>query len=112
MAGIVVKGEYKGKAVGLSVSGKKAYIFTKRFSLNKNTWLELNSDSVESYEVLNEENKSGMLGSAVKESVFGTAAAMNTNKNKVIVAIKFKDGKKSLIECDKPTLKAIQIGCF
>ena len=109
MAGRVIKGEYKGKAVGLSVGGKTAYIFTKRFSVNKDSWLELSSKNVKNIEVINENAQSA--GDALlKEAMYGTAAAVNGGK--VLLSAEFKDGKKSLIECDKKIYKAIQINCF
>lgn len=107
--GEVVGGDYKGRGVGISFNGKKIWIVTK-FSLKSDSRLFLDSNTVKKYELMSESADAS--GSTLKEMVWGTAAAINSAKNKVLVSIEFKDGKKSLIQCTKKMYQAIQISCF
>lgn len=108
--GIVVKGDYKGRAVTKNVMGK-VYLSTKILSLSKKDKIELNSDTVAKMELMSE-GSSGTGSSFMQEFVFGTAAAINTAKNKVLVAIELKNGKRFLLECGKGLYQALQINCF
>lgn len=42
-SGIIVKGDYEGKLLGVDLSGKKVYLYLKRFALGKNSLIELNA---------------------------------------------------------------------
>lgn len=83
----VISGEYAGSLV---VGGGVA---NAAISLGLIKKLNLNSLTVESYEVLG-----------------GTAGALS--KNGYQVKIVFKDGKKSLLEIDEKLYKAIVQACF
>lgn len=110
-SGKVIKGDYKGKLLGADFSGKKVYLFLKRFAIGKNSQIELNADTVSKVELMSE-NGASTGASFAKEMVFGTAAAVNSAKNKVLISIEFKDGKKSLVQCDRGLYQALQISCF
>lgn len=84
----VISGDYAGSLV---VGGGAA---NAAISLGLIKKLNLNSLTVESYEVLG-----------------GVAGAMQP-KNGYQVSIQFKDGKKSLIEVDDRLYKAIVQACF
>lgn len=111
-AGEVVGGEYKGCVVGQNIFKKEVYI-VPRFSLKKSRQIALNADTVKNVELKSEAGPSAD-GSFIKESVWGTASAINSAnaKSKVLLEIEFKDGKKSLIQCSKKMYQAIQIACY
>ncbi len=111
----VLSGDYVGKQIlGGGISQAKISIgFVKQLYLNKTT--------VESYEVINNENQKSMV-SSVARGVLGGAllggvgaiagAASAKNKGIYTIAIQFKDGKRSLIEVDDKIYKAIVQNCF
>ena len=82
---------------------------------------ELNNKNVESYELITDEHRKsassgvarGLVGGALLGPV-GMLAGGLSAKNKGIyqVAIQFKDGKRSLLEIDDKTYKAIVKNCF
>lgn len=111
--GEVVAGDYKGCVLGQNIFKKEVYIVTKFSFRKKDRQLILNSDTVKKYELKSESGPSAE-GSFIKESVWGTASAINSAnaKNKVLLDIEFKDGKKSLIQCSKKMYQAIQIACY
>lgn len=105
---MVVSGDYKGKAIS-QVRGT-AFITTGLFKS-----IDINSDTVESYEVLNEEHQKSAT-SAVGRAAVGSlllgpvgllAGFTAKTKGAFYVALQFKDGKKSLIEADDKVYKAI-----
>lgn len=111
----VLSGDYAGKQIlggGVSQAGISIG-FIKQLYLNKTT--------VESYEVINNENQKGM-ASGVARGIVGGAllggvgaiagAASAKNKGIYTIAIQFKDGKRSLIEVDDKIYKAIVQNCF
>lgn len=108
----VVNGDYKGKFVGCDNAASKAYIimgFRKAYDLTK--------ENVVSYELLNSEQGKvhGAVGTAVSGALFGIAGAMAASAKTAgiyQVAINFKDGKRSLIECDEKIYKALVAGMF
>lgn len=110
--GKVVGGDYKGQVVGTSFTGKKIWIVAG-FGIINAKKIEINADTVKKYTLVNE-GASSAEGSFVKESIWGTAAAINSAnaKSKVLVEIIFKDGKKSLIQCSKKLYQTIQIACY
>lgn len=111
----VLSGDYAGKQIlggGVSQAGISIG-FVKRLYLNKTT--------VESYEVINNENQKSM-ASGVARGIVGGAllggvgaiagAASAKNKGIYTISIQFKDGKRSLIEVDDKIYKAIVQNCF
>ena len=107
--GRVVGGDYKGMPVVTSFDSQKVWIKTKPFGFSKKDRLMIDTDTVKKYEVVNEESNTS--GSMMKEMMFGTAAALSTKK-RVMVSIEFKNGKKSLVECDNRIFKTIQTACY
>lgn len=111
----VLSGDYAGKQIlggGISQAGISIG-FVKQLYLNKTT--------VESYEVINNENQKSM-ASGVARGIVGGAllggvgaiagAASAKNKGIYTIPIQFKDGKRSLIEVDDKIYKAIVQNCF
>lgn len=104
----VVAGDYKGK--GVSAGFKCPVITLPMFKT-----IKLNADTVSIYEVLNQDTRmssSSAVGRAIVGSAIlgpiGIAAAMGAkNKENYMIAIQFKDGKKSLLEVDKSVYKAL-----
>ncbi len=100
---LVIEGEYKGKGVGCSAG--EIYIVPKIFKM-----IQLNCESVESYQLVDEKTFSAGAGTSLARGIIGNAIAGNAGalagiasapQNDVyIVLINFKDGKKSLIEID------------
>jgi hypothetical protein len=110
--GEVVKGDYKGYIVNIDIMGKKVWI-RPGFAIKKSSRIYLDEDSVKKYEVLSEGNPDAS-GSFVKSYIWGTASAINSAKAKVklLVSVEWKDGKKSLIQCNKKVFQAIQVACY
>lgn len=110
----VVNGDYKGKLVN-QVSGK-AYINIGLFKKD----IDLNSGTIESYEVMNEEHQKSA-SSAVGRAAVGSlllgpigllAGVSAKTKGAYMVAVQFKDGKRSLLEVDEKIYKAIMSSMF
>ena len=106
---MVIAGDYQGKGVGVSVKG--IFITTKIMRP-----LYLTKENVESYEVITEEAAKsaasgvvrGIVGGAILGPVVMLAGSLSANSNNTIVlALQFKDGKRSLIEVDSNVYKAI-----
>ncbi len=110
----VIAGDYNGKAVIQSLG-------IVSISLGWLNSLALNSQSVESYELITDEHRKsaksgitrGIVGGALLGPV-GMLAGGVSAKSKGIytVAIQFKDGKKSLLEVDDKIYKALIKNCF
>lgn len=107
---MVLEGEYKNKVVTFSMGGK-VYI-----SLGLTKKLYLNTDTVESYEVVNEEAQKsmssglmrGLVGGALLGPVGALAGGLSAkSKNTYLVAVQFKDGKRSLLELDNSLYKLL-----
>ena len=108
----VIAGDYEKKqiALELTLSGQKAYI---QAGLIKKVYLDRNT--VESYEVVDESSRksaASAVGRAAVGSFFlgpvGLAAALSAKSNGIhIIAIQFKDGRRSLLEVDDKIYKAI-----
>lgn len=104
----VVNGDYKGKVV--AQGGGKAFI-----SLGLFKSIDLNSSTIESYEVLDEQHQKSAasavgraaLGGALLGPVGLLAGVAAKTKGAYYVAIQFKDGKRSLLEVDDKIYKAI-----
>lgn len=109
----VLEGDYKHKAVVMQ--GGKAVL---NVGLLKN--LKLDSSTIEQIEVVDEDSQKSM-GSAVARGAVGSlllgpigVVAAATAKTKVVhvVAVQFKDGKRSLLELDDTRFKAIKLAMF
>ena len=109
----VIAGDYDGRAI--ASSGSVIVISVGVFKTVK-----LNKKTVETYEVITDEHRKsaasgvvrGIVGGALL-GVVGALAGVMTAKDKSVyqVAIKFKDGKHSLIEVDEKIFKAISENC-
>ena len=110
----VLEGDYKGKALLIKNGFKGDKLFLGPLGFFKN--LEINRESLESYEVITEEiSKSaasgvarGLVGGALLGPVgllAGTFSAKNKGTYNII--LQFKDGKKSLVEVDEKIYKLL-----
>ncbi|NLY47178.1 MAG: hypothetical protein GX053_14500 [Tissierella sp.] len=95
----VIAGDYQYKMLGSSMK-----YLTIKTGFRKS--IPINKETVERYEVINEEHRTkamsaigrGMVGSLALGPV-GLLAGLSAKKKKTyLIAIKFKDGKESLIE--------------
>lgn len=107
---VIVAGDYKG-FIDFK-SQKKGLFIYGAFGLGQKTYI--NKDTVQSYEVINEENQksisSGIVKGAVGGALFGgigaiAGAASGKNKGVYTVSIVFKDGTKCLCELDNNMYK-------
>ena len=109
----VIAGDYAGMVVGAAFVPYIMTGFAKSLNLDKQT--------VESYEVITDEHRKsaarggarGIVGGVLLGPV-GMLAGGLSAKNKGIyqIAINFKDGKRSLIEVDDKVYKALIKSCF
>lgn len=109
----VIAGDYKGKQL-MQVMGTVSLStgFIKSMLINKTT--------VEEYEVMDESHSKsavsavgrGLVGGFLLGPVGMLAGLSAKTKGVHVVAIQFKDGKKSLIEVDDKIYKAIMQSCF
>ena len=113
----VIAGDYEKKKICFKStwSGKKVVIqssYIKVTPIDKNT--------VESYEVIEEDSRisaTSAIGRAAVGSFFlgsaGLAAGLSAKKRKTrLVAVQFKDGKRSLLEVDDKIYRAIMTSVF
>ena len=111
----VIAGDYVGRLV---VGGPAV-----RWPVISNGFkpISLNKDTVESYEVVTQEQgknvASGVARGVVGGLLFGNigvvaGAASAKNRGIVTVAVTFKDGKRSLMEIDDKVYKLLVRGCF
>lgn len=105
---MIIAGDYKDRMLVASKNGLVIGVsFTKRVQLNK--------DTVEKYELIEEEHRTkamsaigrGMVGSLVLGPVGILAGLSAKKKGTHIVAVQFKDGKESLIEIDDKLYKIL-----
>lgn len=110
----VIAGEYDGKAISASF-GIVSIITGFGKSVN------IDSSNVESYELLTDEHRKsaksgvarGLVGGALLGPVGLIAGGISAKEKGIYqIAIMFKDGNKSLIECDDKIYKAIIKSCF
>ena len=109
-------GDYKGKRLDVSLFKRCAYIVV---GFRKKVYI--NAETVRSYNVLNQQNESsaisgigrGLVGGAVfgLAGVIGGAMSAKTKGN-YMIEINFKNGDRSLIECDNDFYKLIVQACF
>ncbi len=112
---IVVAGDYEGKVICSNIAG--VYI-SINFTGSKKVML--NKYEIETYEVITEDIRksasSGVIRGAVGATLLGPvgllAGLSAKNKGTYTIAIKFKDGKNSLIEIDEKIYKAFVKACF
>ena len=106
---VVLEGAYKGKTI-MNPTGKP-YISTGLVST-----VDLNKDTIESYEVITEDTRksasSGMARGLVGGALFGPVGMLAgglsaKSKKSFTLIIQFKDGQKSLIEVDDIIYKSI-----
>lgn len=117
MINLVKAGDFVNQPIQMKLNGSLRICTKGGF---KREFLEINKDTVSSYEVLDvDEQISGAsaVGRAAIGSFFlgpvGAAAALSAKKNKAyLVAIEFKDGKRSLIELDKTYFEFLQKTLF
>lgn len=104
----VIAGDYQGKNLMLGRNEVLLYTsFTKSFPLNKN--------SIDSYELITEEHRKsavsgvtrGLVGGALLGPVGLLAGLSAKNKGTHVIAIKFTDGKQSLIEINEKLYKTL-----
>lgn len=107
---MVIAGDYANKGVG--GNGLIAFI-SLGFGLKN--MLILDKTTVESYEIVDEETRksaaSGVARGAVGAALLGPIGLMAglsaKNKNTYTIALRFKDGKNSLIEIDQKIYKVL-----
>jgi hypothetical protein len=110
----VIAGDYQGKQVLCSLG------FVS-ISLGLIKSLDLNNKNVKSYELITDEHRKsaasgvarGIVGGALLGPVGMLAGGVSAkSKGTYQVAVEFNDGKRSLLEVDDKTYKAIVKGCF
>lgn len=107
----VANGDYKDRMV--EMSGKKVFIRDGNFGFGKKIFI--NHDTVESYEVLDEQHQKSAASAVGRAAVGGLllgpvgllAGVSAKSKGSYYVAVQFKDGKRSLLEVDDKIYKAI-----
>lgn len=104
---MVIAGDYRGKAV--SSVGGAVQIFT-----DFKNYVLLDKYGVESYDVITEDIRksaaSGVIRGAVGSALLGPVGMLAgglsaKNKSVVTIAVRFKDGKNSLLELDEKMYK-------
>lgn len=112
----VIAGDYKDKLISNNIKGE-VFIKLKLFGSDK---IMLDSSTVESYDLITEDIRksasSGVIRGAVGATLLGPvgllAGLSAKNKGTYNIAIKFKDGKNSLIEIDDKLYKFFIKSCF
>ncbi len=110
---MVIAGDYLGKPV--TGVGGTAQIF-----LDRKNYVLLDKFEIDTYEIITEDTRksaaSGIARGAVGAALLGPvgllAGLSAKNKSTVVVAIRFKDGKNSLIEIDDKIYKLLVKGMF
>ena len=113
----VIAGDYAKKKISYKTtwSGKKVVIQAGIIKL-----VPLDKKTVESYEVIEEDSRTSAtsaIGRAAVGSFFlgdvGLAAALSAKKKKTrLVAVQFKDGRRSLLAVEDKIYKAIMTTLF
>lgn len=109
----VIAGDYHGKLVSSAFG--VAILSSGLFSS-----IPLDKTTIEEYEVLDESHKKSAVSAVGRGLVGGfllgpaglLAGLSAKTKGIHIVAVQFKDGKKSLIEMDDKVYKALMTKCF
>lgn len=105
----VIEGDYKGKGLSVTLTGHL-----------KVAGIKLGRDTIEEYEVMDSDvTTSGVsaVGRAAVGAFFlgpvGLLAGASAKKKGVhLVAVQFKDGKRSLMEIDENVYKILLKDCF
>ena len=109
----VIAGDYKGAKVKTALGSVSIGAFPKPVVLSKKT--------VISYELVTDEHRKsaasgiakGLAGSLLFGFVGGIAGASSAKTKGIYqVALEFENGKRSLVEVDEKTYKAIVKSCF
>lgn len=110
---IVIAGDYMGKMVICALGDVSISTgFTKSVGINKYT--------IEGYELVTDEHRKsaasgitrGLVGGALLGPVGMLAGLSAKKKGTYTVAVRFKDGKQSLLEVNDKVYKAIVKSCF
>lgn len=111
MSSRIVSGDYEKKAVGVYNGIPQILI-----GFNPKNNIMISRNTIERYEIVDggEKKRAGRaVAGALLAGPLGLAAGALSAKTKgILMAIEFKDGKKSLIECDKKVHDAIIKTCF
>lgn len=113
----VIAGDYEGFVVAKLASGIKLVKFQGIKTVDE---IELNSETVEQYEVITDEQRksaaSGIARGAIGATLLGPVGVLAglsaKNKGTYTIAIKFKDGKNSLLEVDDKIYKQLVKNLF
>lgn len=109
----VIAGDYNGKPV---VSSLGTVAISNGFRP-----VQVNSSTVESYELITDEHRKsaasgvarGLVGGALLGPVGMLAGGLSAKSKGIYqVAVQFKDGKRSLLEVDDTIYKALIKSCF
>lgn len=111
MGASVVSGDYEGKPISTSCG-----VATIVLGFRPKNNINLTSEVVSKYEVVSEGEKKragrAVVGTILAGPLGLAVGALSAKTKGMLVAVEFKDGKKSLIECDKKTYEAIVKKCF
>lgn len=97
MANEVLKGQYQGKQVGQALG--RAYVINGLKKVN------IDGSTVKAFEKQDESAKR-TVGGIVMFGIFAP------KKRTILVKVEWRDGTKSLIECDEKVFRAISTQCF
>lgn len=111
MSSKVVSGDYNSKPI--TVAGGVPVIV---MGWNPKNNIKIDTDTVARYEVVSEGEKK-MAGRAAAGAILAgplglAVGALSAKAKGMLVAIEFRDGKKSLIECDQKTYKILLRSCY
>ena len=109
MANKVIAGDYKGKVVAAYMLDKVVILLgiTKR--------IEINSDTVDKYEVKSEGDRSAkkaVLGGMLFGGAGAVVGGVTAKKKNILVKIYFKDGKQSLLQINQKIYKLMLKNCM
>lgn len=112
----VIAGDYPDYWV--SYSSGKVYMYDSKNSQRDKIYLD--KHTIQNYDVVNENYKktvSGVVGRAAIGAAFLgpiglLAGATAKNKGTYVVAVSFKNGRKSLLEIDEKRYKLLVTNCF
>ena len=103
---MVIEGDYKGSYLKKSFSGKLIIKYSKNLIiLSIPQDIELNKDTVQSHEILNESTSS--TSTLTNKGFFGIGSHHSFHNQCYMVAVEFKNGKKSLLELNEEYYKAL-----
>jgi hypothetical protein len=114
MSNFVTAGEYQGRLLKRNLSGRQIWIAAKKEKVY------INTDTVRAYETEDASSRKSGVSAVTRAAVGGAllgplglfAAVGAKSKKNVLIAIEFKDGKKSLLEVDGDFYKLILNALF